>query len=172
MEIAESSYNIIPDMFSFDYDYQNNQIKFKRSSSASLNAAFFGVPKFFVPRWFNWGRDKYNYSNDYTMLPVNWNYIYDNTLLEKTLEKYIDFKKLCPDLKSNNNSDNTIQLIITAVDVLSEEPLIFDSFKTQIQMKHLLATIGYPQYGFPWVEVNEGVYTWDGSLLILQYEKL
>ena len=32
-------------------------------------------------------------------------------------------------------------------------------------MKHLLATIGYPQYGFPWVEVNEGVYTWDGSLL-------
>ncbi len=165
MEIAESSYNIIPDMFSFDYDYQDNNIKFKRSSSASLNAAFFGVPKFFVPRWFNWGRDKYNYSNDYTMLPVNWTYIYDNNLLEKTLEKYIDFKKLCPDVKSNNNSDNTIQLIITAVDVLSAEPLIFDSYKTQIQMKHLLATIGYPQYGFPWVEVSEGVYTWDGSLL-------
>lgn len=165
MEIAESSYNIIPDMSSFDYDYQDNKIKFKRSSSASLNAAFFGVPKFFVPRWFNWGRDTYNYSNDYTMLPVNWTYIYDNNLLEKTLEKYIDFKKLCPDGKSNNNSDNTIQLIITAVDVLSAEPLIFDSYKTQIQMKHLLATIGYPQYGFPWVEVNEGVYTWDGSLL-------
>jgi NTE family protein len=166
MEIAESSYNIIPNMFSFDYDYQNNQIEFKRSSLASLNAAFFGVPKFFVPRWFNWDRDKYNYSNDYTMLPVNWTYIYDNTLLEKTLEKYIDFKKLCPDVKSTNNSSNkTIQLIITAVDVLSAEPLIFDSYKTQIQMKHLLATIGYPQYGFPWVEVNEGVYSWDGSLL-------
>ena len=166
MEIAESSYNIIPNMFSFDYDYQNNQIEFKRSSLASLNAAFFGVPKFFVPRWFNWDRDKYNYSNDYTTLPVNWTYIYDNTLLEKTLEKYIDFKKLCPDVKSTNNSSNkTIQLIITAVDVLSAEPLIFDSYKTQIQMKHLLATIGYPQYGFPWVEVNEGVYSWDGSLL-------
>ena len=54
MEIAESSYNIIPDMFSFDYDYQDNNIKFKRSSSASLNAAFFGIPKFFVPRWINW----------------------------------------------------------------------------------------------------------------------
>ena len=27
----------------------------------------------------------------------NWTYIYDNTLLEKTLEKYIDFKKLSPD---------------------------------------------------------------------------
>ena len=32
-------------------------------------------------------------------------------------------------------------------------------------MKHLLATIGYPQYGFPWVDVNDGVYAWDGSLL-------
>ena len=32
-------------------------------------------------------------------------------------------------------------------------------------MKHLLATIGYPQYGFPWVEVNDGMYAWDGSLL-------
>ncbi len=165
MEIAESTYNIIPDTFSLDYDYQNNQINFKRSSSASLNAAFFGVPKFFVPRWINWGRNKYNYSNDYTMLPVNWTYIYDNTLLEKTLEKYIDFKKLCPDANHNNSSNNTIQLIITAVDVLSADPLIFDSYKTQIQMKHLLATIGYPQYGFPWVEVNEGVYTWDGALL-------
>jgi NTE family protein len=32
-------------------------------------------------------------------------------------------------------------------------------------MKHLLATIGYPQYGFPWIEVNDGVFAWDGSLL-------
>jgi NTE family protein len=32
-------------------------------------------------------------------------------------------------------------------------------------MKHLLATIGYPQYGFPWIEVNDGVYAWDGALL-------
>jgi len=32
-------------------------------------------------------------------------------------------------------------------------------------MKHLLATIGYPQYGFPWIEVNDRLYAWDGSLL-------
>ncbi|MGZ5551253.1 MAG: patatin-like phospholipase family protein [Nitrososphaeraceae archaeon] len=172
IEIAESSYNIIPDTFSFGYDYQNNQITIKRSSSASSNAAFFGVPKFFVPRWFNWNKYNYNSSNnfEYSMLPNNWTYIYDNSLLEKTMEKYIDFKKLSPDAKPNkiNNNDrsnNTIRLIITAVDVLSAEPVIFDSYKTQIQMKHLLATIGYPQYGFPWIEVNDGVYTWDGSLL-------
>ena len=113
---------------------------------------------------------RYNASNDYNILPSNWTYIYDNTLLEKTLEKYIDFKKLSPDAKRNNinnndGSNNTIRLIITAVDVLSAEPIIFDSYKTQIQMKHLLATIGYPQYGFPWREVNDGVYAWDGSLL-------
>jgi len=170
IEIAESSYNIIPDIFSFDYDYQNNKINYKKSSSASINAAVFGVPKFFVPRWFNWNMYRYNSLNDYTMLPSHWTYIYDNTLLEKTLEKYIDFKKLSPDAKPNNsnnndNSNNTIRLIISAVDVLSAEPLIFDSYKTQIQMKHLLATIGYPQYGFPWIEVNDGVYAWDGSLL-------
>jgi NTE family protein len=170
IEIAESSHNIIPDTFSFDYDYQNNQINYKKSSSSSLNAAFFGVPKFFVPRWFNWNTHRSDALNDYTMLPSHWTYIYDNTLLEKTLEKYIDFKKLSPGAKPNNinnkdDSNNTIRLIISAVDVLSAEPIIFDSYKTQIQMKHLLATIGYPQYGFPWIEVNDGVYAWDGSLL-------
>jgi NTE family protein len=170
IEIAESSYNIIPDIFSFDYDYQNNQINYKKSPSASINAAVFGVPKFFVPRWFNWNIYRYDTLNDYSMLPSHWTYIYDNTLLEKTLEKYIDFKKLAPAAKpnsinDNDNSTNTIRLIISAVDVLSAEPLIFDSYKTQIQMKHLLATIGYPQYGFPWIEVNDGIYAWDGSLL-------
>ena len=104
-------------------------------------------------------------------MPSQWTYIYDNTPLAKTLEKYIDFKKLSPDARQNyndnknNNKDNNTRLIITAVDVLSAEPLIFDSYKTQIQMKHLLATIGYPQYGFPWIEVDDGMYAWDGSLL-------
>ena len=49
--------------------------------------------------------------------------------------------------------------------MLNAEPIIFDSYRMQIQMKHLLATIGYPQYGFPWIEVNDGVFAWDGSLL-------
>jgi NTE family protein len=29
----------------------------------------------------------------------------------------------------------------------------------------LLGASGYPLYGFPWVEVEKGVYAWDGSLL-------
>jgi NTE family protein len=173
IEIAESSHNIIPDLFSYEYDYKNYQLNLKRSSLASLNAATFGVPKFFVPRWLNWNIFT---SNDFDILPSNWTYIYDNTPLAKTLEKYIDFKKLSPDSRqsninnknnNNNNKDNNSRLIITAVDVLSAVPIIFDSYNTQIQMKHLLATVGYPQYGFPWIELDgdDRVYAWDGSLL-------
>ncbi|WP_148687573.1 hypothetical protein [Candidatus Nitrosocosmicus hydrocola] len=32
-------------------------------------------------------------------------------------------------------------------------------------MKHLLTSCGYPNYGFPWAKIEEGVYGWDGSLL-------
>jgi NTE family protein len=58
-----------------------------------------------------------------------------------------------------------MRLIVTAVDVLTAEPLIFDSLKMPIQLKHLLASIGYPNYGFSWVKVEDRIYGWDGSLL-------
>jgi NTE family protein len=177
IELAESSHNIIPDFYSYEYNHKNHQFNMKKSSSASLNAAIFGVPKFFSPRWFDfWNVFQYESSNDFNILPSQWTYVYDNTPLAKTLEKYIDFKKLSPIIKRNNINDkidknefkhriNIPRLIITSVDVLTAEPIIFDSYRMQIEMKHLLATIGYPQYGFPWIEVNDGVYAWDGSLL-------
>jgi NTE family protein len=62
-------------------------------------------------------------------------YIYDNSILRNTIEKYIDFKKLSPKAlqidpnSSNSNSNNSTRLIITSVDVLTAEPLIFDSYK-------------------------------------------
>ena len=169
LDIARSSYNIIPDTFTFDY--QNYRAKLKRSPAASLNATFFGVPRFFVPRWFNFNFSNPNSSQmqEYVQPPWKWTYMYDNSLLSKTIEKYIDFKKLSPKAQQNNpndsNSNINTRLIITAVDVLTAEPLIFDSYKKNIEMKHLLATIGYPQYGFPWVEVSDGTFAWDGSLL-------
>jgi NTE family protein len=49
--------------------------------------------------------------------------------------------------------------------VLTAEPMTFDSAHQQITVKHLLGTSGYPLYGFPWVEVEKGMYVWDGSLL-------
>jgi NTE family protein len=54
---------------------------------------------------------------------------------------------------------------MTAVDVMTSKPLIFDNTKMEISAKHILACSGYPIYGFPWVEVEDGVYAWDGSLL-------
>ena len=77
----------------------------------------------------------------------------------KTAEKYIDYNKLQPNGKPN------ARLIITAVNVLNAEPLIFDSSKQQITSRHILAATGYPSYYFQWVEVEKGVYAWDGSLL-------
>ena len=171
LDLAESSYNIIPDIFTFDFDYQKYQTKLKRSPAASLNAAFYGVPDFFIPRWLNFNISNLDSSQieQYYQPPWKWTYIYDNSVLSKTLEKYVDFKKLSPRSQQNNtnegNSNINPRLIITAVDVLTAEPLIFDSYKKHIEMKHLLATIGYPQYGFPWVEVSDGTFAWDGSLL-------
>jgi NTE family protein len=43
--------------------------------------------------------------------------------------------------------------------------LIFDSAHVPIEPKHLLASCGYPNYGFPWAKIQENVYGWDGSLL-------
>lgn len=50
----------------------------------------------------------------------------DHSPLVKTLEKYIDYNKLKPHGKPN------ARLVITAVNVLTAEPIIFDSSKQQI----------------------------------------
>ena len=60
--------------------------------------------------------------------------------LIKTLEKFVDFNKLKPTGQLNS------RLIITAVNVLTAEPLIFDSSKQQITSKHILAATGYPTH--------------------------
>ena len=160
MELAESSYNIIPDIFFLDYDKDSNTKtpSFNRISSSSVNSALFGVPKMFMPRWYSWNA----WHDTIPFMPLNWTYIYDHSPLAKTLEKYIDYSKLSPSFYS---SSSAIHLIISAVNVLKAEPLIFDSAKIDIKPKHLLACCGYPIYGFPWIEVEKGVYAWDGSLL-------
>jgi NTE family protein len=54
MELAESSPNIIPDIFVFDYDNKAKKYITKKISAASANAAMFGVPKMFTPVWSRW----------------------------------------------------------------------------------------------------------------------
>jgi NTE family protein len=176
LEIAESSYEIIPDIYLIDYDVYSQRYLPRRISSASTNAAIFGVPKMFIPRWWRLqpaGRDllvdsenaehqrqQQPFFND----PRSWTYVYDHSPLAKTLNKYIDYKKL--NLASTKEEQPEVaRLIITAVNVMNSRPLIFDNTEMEIKEKHILASSGYPIYGFPWVEVEKGVYGWDGSLL-------
>jgi NTE family protein len=120
-----------------------------------LSSAIFGNDKMFKARW----RLEYALKDPQYFQPAKWTYLYDHSPLATTLEKYIDYNKLKPN--GNPNS----RLIITAVNVLTSEPLIFDSYEKQITAKHILATCGYPAYNLPWIEVEEGVYAWDGGLL-------
>jgi NTE family protein len=175
IEIAESCPMIIPDTFVFDYDIAAGRYITKKISSASANAATFGIPKMFVPRWWKslWIKEKDEKSillNDEEkewqkyFNPRSWTYLYDHAPLAKTLEKYIDYNKLNL-AASKEELPGVLRLIITAAEVMSSRPLVFDNTKMQISAKHILASSGYPIYGFPWVEVEDGVYAWDGSLL-------
>ena len=78
--------------------------------------------------------------------PERWTYLYDHFPLAKTLENYVDFEELKPN--GNPNS----RVVMTAVDGLTSEPLIFDSAVEDISVKHVLATCGYPLYYLPWVK--------------------
>jgi NTE family protein len=118
-------------------------------------SALMGNPKMFVPKW-----QADRASNDPAFFsPQKWTHIYDHSPLAKTLERYIDYSRLTPGGNSNS------RLIMTAVNVMTAEPLTFDSAKQKISSKHVLATSAYPLYYFPWVEVDDGVYCWDGGLL-------
>src|ERR671925_2309814 len=176
LEIAESNYKIIPDIYLIDYDSHNQRYAPKQISSASAKAAIFGVPKMFIPRWWrlqragqnllsdNENREHQQQQSPYFDNPRNWTYLYDHSTLAKTLDKYINYKKL--NLAATKEKlPKVLRLIITAVDVMTSRPLIFDNTQMEIKAKHILASSGYPIYGFPWVEVEKGVYGWDGSLL-------
>jgi NTE family protein len=126
-----------------------------KSVMSFYTSAIYGDNKIFVPRW----RPEFALTDPQYFRPDKWTYLYDHSPLVKTAEKYIDYDKLQPNGKPNS------RLIITAVNVKTAEPLIFDSAKQQITSKHILAATGYPSYYFSWAKVEEGVYAWDGSLL-------
>ena len=144
--ISQQSYNESERMIE---EYRNKAIR------SFFSSAMFGNDKMFKARW----RPEYAFTDPEYFQPAKWTYLYDLSPLAKTLERYIDYNKLKPD--GNPNS----RLIMTAVNVLTAEPLTFDSSRQQITPKHILATCGYPAYNFPWVEVEKGIYAWDGGLL-------
>jgi NTE family protein len=165
LELAKNSVDLIPEFLHRTIDLTENYYS-KRQEIVGANeslkhmlsyysSATYGNRRMFLPRW----RPEYAISDPEYFMPQNWTYIYDHSPLAKTLEKYIDYNKLRPGGNPN------VRLVVTAVNVLTAEPMIFDSSQSQITVKHLLASSGYPLYSFPWVEVEHGVYAWDGSLL-------
>jgi NTE family protein len=132
-------------------------IKMKQLRSF-YSSAIFGNDKMFKPRW---RQETALITDSEYFAPQKWTYMYDLSPLVKTLEKYIDYDKLKP----NGKPKSSPRLILTAVNILTAEPLTFDSYKQQITPKHILATSAYPLYNFPWIEVEDGVYAWDGGLL-------
>jgi NTE family protein len=152
------SYGLTNPLTSVAYHTRNIHIPHDSQINSLLSfykSAFFGNNKVFVPRW----NPKYAFNDPEYFNPNKWTYLYDHSPLIKTLEKYVDFNKLQP------NGNLNCRLIITAVNVLTAEPLAFDSFKQQITPKHILAVTAYPKYYFQWVKVEEGMFAWDGSLL-------
>lgn len=145
----------LPRYTSSGEDTKLTRISQTKSTMSFYGSALHGNKKVFIPRW----KPEYCFTDPQYFAPNKWTHLYDHSPLVKTAEKYIDYNKLQP------NGNPNARLIITAVNVLTAEPLIFDSAKQEITAKHLLAATGYPTYYFPWTKVQEGVYAWDGSLL-------
>jgi NTE family protein len=171
-ELAESSYKVIPDFVFLGFDERTARVAPERVSSAGLNAALFGVPNMFLPRWLQFAAGSAESAvadaqrNPHGLLPQNWTYLYDHSPLGDTLDKYIDFAKLRPrELGGSEQVDTRVRLLITAVNVLTSEPILFDSSRNPIEKKHILASTAYPLYGFPWIKLGDDTFGWDGSLL-------
>jgi NTE family protein len=142
----------IRENYSSDLNKIEGQIKQMKSYYSSV---IFGNSKMFNPRW----ASGYAFKDPEYFTPQKWTFLYDHLPIIRTLERYIDYDKLRPE------GNSKIRLILTAVNVLNARPLAFDSNKEQITPKHILATSAYPLYNFPWIEVKDGVFAWDGSLL-------
>ena len=119
-----------------------------RSSFSAMYSAVFGNPNAFFPKWFLPSADYF--------FPFLWPYLYDNTPLKNTLNKYVDFEKL--------KKPDSPRLIVTSTNIKNARPSIFDSMYDDITADHVLASAGYPFYGISWTRID-GKYLWDGTLL-------
>jgi NTE family protein len=54
LELSESTIKLIPDLWMYGWDSYSKEYFIKKILSASVNAAIFGIPKMFIPRWQWW----------------------------------------------------------------------------------------------------------------------
>ena len=107
----------------------------------------FGVPKFFWPRWMM----------PFRLLsesPANWTSFYDTSPVKALVAKYVDFAAL---------KVSPVRLLISAVNVMTAELEVFDSYVDDLTPDHILASGSLPP-GFPWTQIEGKVY-WDGGII-------
>jgi NTE family protein len=114
---------------------------------AAMQTLAFGVPKFFRPR----AMRPFLTPSDF---PANWTSFYDTAPMRGLIAKYVDF----PSLKTS-----AVRLLISAVNVMTGELEVFDSYVDDLTPDHILASGSLPP-GFPWTYVGDKAY-WDGGII-------
>ncbi|OZI31141.1 pyridine nucleotide-disulfide oxidoreductase [Bordetella genomosp. 10] len=118
-----------------------------RQAATAMQILQFGVPQFFRPRWIP--------SCDTPWVaPWKWTSFYDTAPMRTLLEKYVDFKSL---------PASPVRLLVGAVNVLTSEFEVFDSYVDDMTPDHILASGSLPP-GFSWTYVNGQPY-WDGGIV-------
>ncbi|HRO26813.1 MAG TPA: FAD-dependent oxidoreductase [Luteimonas sp.] len=113
----------------------------------SLLVTLFGVPHFFVPRWFPSNIDP---QESFAL----WTSLYDYSPARKLLAKYVDFESL---------KTSPVRLLVSAVNVETARLEVFDSYIDDFTVDHLLASGGLPP-GLPWATIGDKPY-WDGGIV-------
>ena len=116
-------------------------------AAASMKTIMFGVPNFFKPRWV---APFYNPME----LPWNWTSYYDTAPMKGLISKYVDFAAL---------KASPVRLLISAVNVMTAELEVFDSYVDNLTPDHVLASGSLPP-GFPWTVIDGKAY-WDGGIV-------
>ncbi len=114
---------------------------------ASMQILTFGVPNFFRPRWL---------PSLFSPMaaPTNWTSFYDVGPMKALIARYVDFPKL---------RHSPVRLLVGAVNVMSGELEVFDSYTDDLTPDHVLASGSLPP-GFPWTEIDGKAY-WDGGVI-------
>lgn len=118
-----------------------------RRAATAMQILQFGVPKFFRPRWMPSLGEPW-------VAPWNWTGFYDTSPMKKLLAKYVDFTSL---------KESPVRLMVGAVNVLTGELEVFDSYVDDLTADHILASGSLPP-GFSWTFVDGKPY-WDGGIV-------
>lgn len=125
---------------------QSGPVRAWANDLSAAGAMMFGQPGFFRPAWPPpWA---------VASLPPQSLGFYDTKPLRDTLEALVDFDRI---------NDGPIRLSIGAVNVRTGNFAYFDSRRTRLDVRHILASGALPP-GFPPVEID-GEFYWDGGLV-------